>query len=574
MISNITKFTNFTPTKIKTAFAAGGLVLASSLLAKKTITPSDETLNYMDKSPSAVSSRAVLYNESPGGLKEGESLEEFRARLERGSEVTISESDEEISFSDIEENLPVKIEDDKTFYKELQKFKNPYIIKVLKFLYNSDVLYNKEVEMLFDAEVSSRSIKDTKVLSELNKIYKEILEIPAEELDPELPGMEANKIELALKIIDAYNIARGNYVGYRQITNALLGFADVEICKTNEYLNLHDSVLDEDETPLRDELKEHIWEGKARSQQVEEFMLAQKMEILVNLLESQHIDQEFKEYLYNVFLKNSELPTSAKRLCKDFYKKYDIMVFPSALSMDMFDDFDYMSQEMDAWLEAGGEKAMLPKIIVLNSIEPKYLGNILGSDSLFTNLVRLDGRSHNLIRKAIRHEIMHENDKLKSHFSYVGEERAQILKEIMPTKTVIGKDGKKHIVRDYEKCKYTEEFLNAGIEPNHIYYAYKNRAEFLAVAAEGDMSRYSQEFKDVLLKLGMPEYVFNLRVLNPEIEQNLHLMDIVKEQNPEVTDFSELIKLRREAQKAQAKRAAKMLAKIFSAAGIDDLFGD
>ena len=35
------------------------------------------------------------------------------------------------------------------------------------------------------------------------------------------------------------------------------------------------------------------------------------------------------------------------------------------------------------------------------------------------------------------------------------------------------------------------------IEPKHIEYAYQNRREFLAVASEGDSTKYSPEFKEV-----------------------------------------------------------------------------
>ncbi len=44
-----------------------------------------------------------------------------------------------------------------------------------------------------------------------------------------------------------------------------------------------------------------------------------------------------------------------------------------------------------------------------------------------------------------------------------------------------------------------------------VDYAYTNKREFVAVAAEGDMSKYSKEFKSDLMKLGMPEWVFNLQ---------------------------------------------------------------
>ena len=81
------------------------------------------------------------------------------------------------------------------------------------------------------------------------------------------------------------------------------------------------------------------------------------------------------------------------------------------------------------------------------------------------------------------------------------------------------RNGNKHANRedveitlevDAEKCKYYDEFKNAGISEGHIPYAYNNPAEFIAVAAEGDMTKYSDEFKKVLIDFGMPEWMLKL----------------------------------------------------------------
>lgn len=61
-----------------------------------------------------------------------------------------------------------------------------------------------------------------------------------------------------------------------------------------------------------------------------------------------------------------------------------------------------------------------------------------------------------------------------------------------------------------EKKWYRNEFANAGIPEGHIDYAYENRSEFIAVAAEGDFTKYSPEFKIVLVDLGMPEWAFDM----------------------------------------------------------------
>ena len=56
-----------------------------------------------------------------------------------------------------------------------------------------------------------------------------------------------------------------------------------------------------------------------------------------------------------------------------------------------------------------------------------------------------------------------------------------------------------------EKKWFREEFVNAGLPKKTIDYAYTNRAEFIAVAVTGDMTKYSPKFKKVLIELGTPE---------------------------------------------------------------------
>ncbi|MBO5435764.1 hypothetical protein J6A31_08230, partial [bacterium] len=52
----------------------------------------------------------------------------------------------------------------------------------------------------------------------------------------------------------------------------------------------------------------------------------------------------------------------------------------------------------------------------------------------------------------------------------------------------------------------------------HIPYAYENPKEFIAVAAEGDMSKYSPEFKKLLVAMGMPEWQLNLKSIDNAVD--------------------------------------------------------
>ena len=128
----------------------------------------------------------------------------------------------------------------------------------------------------------------------------------------------------------------------------------------------------------------------------------------------------------------------------------------------------------------------------------------------------------------------------------------------MPTKYI-----HERAVRDHANCKYREELLKAGIAPDHIRYAYTNRAEFIAVAAEGDMSKYSPEFKNDLIKLGMPEFAFNLKTINPTIIRCTDIMEVVSKKFPEIKDFNKLVLYATQEDALRKARAEKLLNALF-----------
>ena len=126
------------------------------------------------------------------------------------------------------------------------------------------------------------------------------------------------------------------------------------------------------------------------------------------------------------------------------------------------------------------------------------------AESNTNRAISINGMALEDIRHAIRHEIMHINDPKPSV-------QNKIFDEIVSKKTITDpKTGETSTEIDFPNCKYRDEFLRAGIASGHVEYAYNSAAEFLAVAAEGDMSKYSPEFKKLLIDMGMPEYVFNM----------------------------------------------------------------
>lgn len=59
--------------------------------------------------------------------------------------------------------------------------------------------------------------------------------------------------------------------------------------------------------------------------------------------------------------------------------------------------------------------------------------------------------------------------------------------------------------------KYKSELQLAGIHGYSLEYAHQDKKEFVAVAGTGEWINYSDEFKQILVKLGMPECVADLK---------------------------------------------------------------
>ena len=141
-------------------------------------------------------------------------------------------------------------------------------------------------------------------------------------------------------------------------------------------------------------------------------------------------------------------------------------------------------------------------------------GSAIGYSELGTNkAISVSGMHLDMLQDVIRHEMTHSNTDLTVLQSAYNKYN---LDKFMPQKTITTVDGTIKQIPDFDNCKYKEEFLKAGIPPYHISYAYKDIYEFTAVASEGDMSKYSPEFKQLLKDFGMPEWQFKMDCVQPE----------------------------------------------------------
>lgn len=283
--------------------------------------------------------------------------------------------------------------------------------------------------------------------------------------------------------------------------------------------------------------------------------------------ETAHIKQLYEDkYL-------STLPAETRECCQKIYDSFGVKIFVA--DENDTNSLNYIYNELLEWQKAGKGKATLPPILDLSVIKQGYIDKVFRSGGYHENPshnISINAEYLDSIKHAIRHEIAHANDsKIKQKSGIItvynkdGTEEEINIDEIIVHKTEQAKDADGNLlfnpdgtpvmvkakaedgtfVPDFDKCKYVDEFRNAGIPDRHISYAYNNKAEFLAVAAEGDYSKYSKEFKELLVKLGLPDWMFKMKNKNNvDSQENLYFNEkfsdrYTPEQNQAISSNSE-----------------------------------
>lgn len=226
------------------------------------------------------------------------------------------------------------------------------------------------------------------------------------------------------------------------------------------------------------------------------------------------------EYLYNDYylniLKEKGTDSNIISELKDIDKEYGVKV---AIGLNVGDEIvknvlKTVKTELDEWRQASNGSAKLPPVIDFSSAKYNWYDQTSAygqsasanfSEHSYNGALACSRMDNPNFIRSLRHKMTHTND-LK-HGENIDEKYD--LDKIMPKKTVDGKN-----IIDFENCKYKEELLNAGIPEYRVKYAYNNTKEFIAVASEGDMSKYSDELKQTLLDFGMPEWMLKMKPIN------------------------------------------------------------
>lgn len=213
-------------------------------------------------------------------------------------------------------------------------------------------------------------------------------------------------------------------------------------------------------------------------------------------------EQNFKtaKYLYQKYY-IEQFPEHIQKACTQIANKFGTFIF---LPIDYENvDLKFISKELSNWKKTGKSEAVLPKYISFSKIDSIFIRD--SSSAFASRHAKTIGVRDSYYKKEpayfkhmFRHEIMHIND----------------TKYVVSFKVFEYFKNKEAAHQLRKKQWHRNEFINAGIpkgkNERHINYAYKNKLEFLAVAAEGNMKKYSAEFKNILENFGMKRWIMNL----------------------------------------------------------------
>ncbi len=211
-----------------------------------------------------------------------------------------------------------------------------------------------------------------------------------------------------------------------------------------------------------------------------------------------YLENEFKEC-------SREDATRYREMCKSIDKEYGVKVILPTNLKEVGQSLILVYQELNNYKMHSNNQAKMPP--VLDFMYP-LADNAAGMAHIRDGINQIDVRelSTSFIKHSLRHEMAHIND---------SKQMDKFPTEIRTFKNEPKKDAWGELVFDVHRdldinnCKYVDELRKGGISQKLIEYAYTNPMEFVAVASQGDFSKYSPEFKKYLTELGMPEWMLS-----------------------------------------------------------------
>lgn len=193
------------------------------------------------------------------------------------------------------------------------------------------------------------------------------------------------------------------------------------------------------------------------------------------------------ELYNNQYLANIDKPTA--KILRKIHKRFGTKVFIMDEARTI--DANFIYKELEAYAKASKGKAVFPNAIEITTLKNFRRKKFEAGGIAYCGPKNISINGTENLQWALRHELMHLNDKL---IGILPSDIIVKLMKLLPKENAISK-----------------QFSKAGIGTKHIPYAYTNADEFIAVASEGKMSEYNRYFKLLLRAFGMPKWAFKLQ---------------------------------------------------------------
>ena len=230
----------------------------------------------------------------------------------------------------------------------------------------------------------------------------------------------------------------------------------------------------------------------------------------------EHVSSKFYDmYLEKAFLQYTPVEANRfRQMCKSINEEYGVKVILPSNLKEVGQSLILIYQELNNYKMHSKGCANMPPILSFITPYATTGGKTLAGEAatLTTREISICQLTTADIKHTLRHEIAHINDtKLLDDFPIEIRTFNKNLETDWSGKPKFDVD----VDLDIDNCKYVEEFREAGITEYLVRYAYTDPKEFIAVASQGDFSKYSPEFKNYLVELGMPEWMLNFQNLKP-----------------------------------------------------------
>lgn len=216
-------------------------------------------------------------------------------------------------------------------------------------------------------------------------------------------------------------------------------------------------------------------------------------------------EPQMAKYLYEKYFL-TKIPQRLRESYRKMVEEFGTYVFTENSQTVLVDKRIY--PEFDAWQKSSNGNAKYPAVFDLSHAKKEFIRPVkkangffypqlssinIPNDELYYDFLRTS-------RGTLRHEMTHLNDTVFKDINDIIQNRM-----------------------------YASELKAVGLSDEAINYAYTNKSELVAVASTGDCSKYSEEFKNVLVELGMPKWVFNFKPLEELGKEESNDMGILVE---------------------------------------------